>query len=146
MTRAPYFPPGVMPLPAITDDTRPFWDACRRRQLAIQRCAECGTHRHLPSPVCWKCRSFAHAWDVVSGRGTVFTYAVVHRAFLPELAAHVPYTLVVVALDDAPGVRLVSNLVDAEPGELRVGLPVEVVFEDVSAEVTVPRFRVRRGA
>jgi uncharacterized OB-fold protein len=133
------------PLPAITDDTRPFWDGCRRRELVIQRCTTCGTHRHLPTPVCWKCRGFAHEWVRVSGRGTLFSYAVVHRAFLPELAADVPYTVAVVALDDAPGVRLVSNLAGAEAGELRVGLPVEVFFEEVSPEVTVPRFRIRRA-
>ena len=137
--RRPYFPPE-MPLPAITDDTRPFWDACRGGELVIQRCTGCHTFRHLPAPVCWQCRSFAHEWVRVSGRGTIFTHATVHRAFLPELAAHVPYTVVVVALDDAPGVRLVSNLVDGEPA---IGLPVEVVFEEVSPEVTVPRFRVR---
>jgi len=137
--RRPYFPPG-MPLPAITDDTRPFWDACRGGELVIQRCTGCHTFRHLPAPVCWQCRSFAHEWIRVSGRGTIFTHATVHRAFLPELAAYVPYTVVVVALDDASGVRLVSNLVDGEPA---IGLPVEVVFEEVSPEVTVPRFRVR---
>jgi len=136
----PSFPPD-MPLPAITDDTRPFWDACRRRELAIQRCASCGTFRHPPTPVCWKCRGFASDWAVVSGRGTVFTYAVVHRAFLPTLADVVPYIVVVVALDDAPGVRLVSNLVGTKADAVRVGLPVAVVFEDVAPDVTVPRFR-----
>jgi hypothetical protein len=135
---------SAFPLPAITDDTRPFWEACRRHTLAIQRCTGCGAFRHPPTPVCWRCRGFAHRWAPVSGRGTVFTHAVVHRPFLPELEPHVPYAVVVVALDDAPGVRLVSNLVGAVEGELQVGLPVEVVFEDVSAEVTVPRFRVRR--
>jgi len=138
------FPPA-MPLPAITDDTRPFWDGCRRHELVIQRCAECGTFRHLPTPVCWRCRGFTHEWVPVSGRGELFTYAVVHRPFLPDLAPHVPYTVVVVALEDAPGVRVVSNLIGATPEELRIGLPVEVVFEDVGGEVTVPRFRVRRG-
>jgi hypothetical protein len=137
------FPPG-MPQPAVTDDTRPFWDGCRRRQLLVQRCTGCGTFRHPPSPVCWRCRSFAHAWTPVSGRGMVFTYAVVRRAFLPELAAHVPYTVVVVTLDDAPGVRLVSNLVGTAPEEVRVGLPVAVVFDDVGPDTTVPRFGVRR--
>src|SRR5262249_55863168 len=112
--RRPYFPPE-MPLPAITDDTRPFWEGCRPGQPLIQRCSGCGTFRHLPAPVCWQCRSFAHEWVRVSGRGKIFTHATVHRAFLPELASHVPYTVVVVALDDAPGVRLVSNLVDGEP-------------------------------
>jgi uncharacterized OB-fold protein len=133
--------PAAMPLPAITDDTRPFWDGCRRHELLVQRCTGCKTFRHPPAPVCWKCRAFAHEWVAVSGRGTVFTHAVVHRAFLPELAAHVPYTIVVVALDDAPGVRLVLNLIE---GEARIGTAVEVVFEDVSADVAVPRFRVRR--
>ena len=139
------FPPGIMPPPAITDDTRPFWDACRRRTLVVQRCATCGAFRHPPSPVCWRCRSFAHAWAPVSGRGTVFSHATVHRAFLPGLETAVPYVVVVVALDDAPGVRLVSNLVDVDPAAVQIGLPVEVCFEDASDAVTVPRFRVRAG-
>jgi hypothetical protein len=137
------FPPGVMPLPAITDDTRPFWEACRRRVLVVQRCTACGAFRHPPSPVCWRCRAFAYAWIEVSGRGTVFSHAVVHRAFLPGLEAAVPYVVVVVALDDVPGVRVVSNLVGCAPEAARVGLPVDVCFEDVDDEVTVPRFRVR---
>ncbi len=137
------FPPGVMPLPSITDDTRPFWDACRRKVLVVQRCASCGAFRHPPSPVCWGCRSFAHDWPAVSGRGTLFSYATVHRAFLPGLEPAIPYVVAVVALDDAPGVRVVSNLVDVPPEAVRIGMPVEVWFEDVSEAVTVPRFRVR---
>ena len=136
----PYFQSDLL-VPAITDDTRPFWESCRRRVLAIQRCADCATFRHPPTPICFRCRSFKHEWVPVSGRGTVFTYAVVARAFVPGLP--VPHNVVVVALEDAPGVRLVSNVVDADPVALRIGLPVEVVFEDVSADVTVPRFRVR---
>ena len=137
------FPPGVMPLPSITDDTRPFWEACRRHELVVQRCTACGAFRHPPAPVCWRCRSFAHDWTPVSGRGTVFSFATVHRAFLPGLEAAVPYVVAVVALDDAPGVRIVSNLVDVAPAAVRIDLPVEVVFDDVSDAVTVPRFRVR---
>ncbi|HLY38236.1 MAG TPA: OB-fold domain-containing protein [Candidatus Binatia bacterium] len=133
-----------MPRPAITDDTRPFWDGCRRHVLLVQRCTRCAAFRHPPSPVCWQCRSFDHEWVASSGRGTLFSYAVVHRAFLPSLAGCVPYTVAVVALDDAPGVRLVSNVIEAAPETLAMGLPLEVVFEDVSADVTVPRFRVRR--
>lgn len=139
-----FFPPG-MPLPAVTDDTRPFWDACRRHALVLQRCSGCAAYRHPPSPVCWRCRQFGHMWVAVSGGGTVFSHAVVHRAFLPALEGHVPYTVIVVALDDVPEVRLVSNLVEAEPNEVRIGLPVEVIFEEVSAEATVPRFRPRRA-
>jgi uncharacterized OB-fold protein len=79
----------------------------------------------------------------VSGRGTVFSHATVHRAFLPGLETAVPYVVAVVALDDAPGVRLVSNVIDVDPAAVRIGLPVEVCFEDVGEGVTVPRFRVR---
>jgi uncharacterized OB-fold protein len=140
-----YLPAG-MPLPAVTDDTRPFWDACRRRELVAQRCSGCGTFRHPPAPVCWRCRSFAHEWVRLSGRGTLFSFAVVHRPFLPELADRGPFNVAVVALDDAPGVRLVSNVVDAAPDALRVGLPLAVVFEDVTADVTLPRFRIHTGA
>ena len=135
--------PEVMPLPSVTDDTRPFWDACRRRELVVQRCTGCGAFRHPPSPVCWRCRRFPHEWARVSGRGTVFSFAVGHRAFMAELTEHVPYTVVVVALDDAPGVRLVSNLIGPRAEEARIGLPVEVAFEEVAPEVLVPRFRVR---
>jgi uncharacterized OB-fold protein len=136
------FPPD-MPLPAMTEDTRPFWEGCRRRTLLVQRCAACAAFRHPPTPVCWRCRSFAHEWVPTSGRGTLFSYAVVRRAFLPSLVDRVPYTVAVVALDDAPGVRLVSNVVDAAPERLTIGMPLEVVFEDVTPDVTVPRFRVR---
>ncbi|HZP41207.1 MAG TPA: OB-fold domain-containing protein [Candidatus Binatia bacterium] len=141
--RSPYLPPG-MPLPAVTDDTRPFWDACRRHALVVQRCTACGAFRHPPTPVCWRCRRFEHEWTPLPGTGTVFSYAVVHRAFLPPLADHVPFTVAVVALDGAPGVRLVSNVVDVGPDALHVGLAVEVFFEDVTPEVSLPRFRLRR--
>lgn len=137
--------PDDMPAPAVTEDTRPFWEACRRGVLAIQRCTGCGAWRHPPSPVCWRCRSFAHEWAAVSGRGTVYSHALVHRAFLPALEERVPYVVLVVALDDAPGVRLVSNLVDAPPTAARIGLAVEVVFEEMGPELVVPRFRPRPG-
>jgi uncharacterized OB-fold protein len=131
------------PLPAITEDTRPFWDACRRRELVVQRCTACGAFRHPPSPVCWRCRRFEHEWVRSTGRGAVFSHAVVHRAFGADVA--VPYVVALVTLDDAPGVRLVTNLVDVAPDDVRIGMPVEVVFDDVSADVTVPRFRARRA-
>jgi hypothetical protein len=134
-----------MPAPAVTEDTRPFWEACRRHELVIQRCTGCATFRHIPTPVCWKCRSFAHEWVRVSGRGTIFTWGVVHYAQIPALKSHLPFVVALVALDDAPGVRLITNVVDSPPDDLRIGLPVEVVFDDVSPEVTVPRFRVRRA-
>ncbi len=132
---------SAMPRPAITRDSRGFWDACRRRELAIQRCGGCGAFRHPPEPCCPVCRSFAFDWTIVSGRGRIFSFATVHKGFLPALAAHVPYVVIVVELDDAPGVRLLSNLVESVPEEAAIGLPVEVVWDEVDADLTVPRFR-----
>jgi uncharacterized OB-fold protein len=137
------FPPD-MPLPTVTRDSQGFWDACRRHELVVQRCRGCRTFRHPPEPCCPRCRSFDVEWVPVSGRGHVFSYAVVHRAYLPALETYVPYTVITVTLDDAPGVRLISNLVEAPPDEARVGLPVEVVWDDVRPDVAVPRFRPRR--
>jgi uncharacterized OB-fold protein len=130
-------------LPRIGGYAAGYWQAAREHRLAIQRCADCGAWRHPPGPVCWRCRSFRHEYAPVSGRGEILSYTVVHQQLLPELAGVPPYNVIVVALEDARGVHIVSNLVDAPAEDLTVGLPVEVVFEDVSDEITVPRFRRR---
>jgi hypothetical protein len=139
-----YFPPE-MPHPAVTADSKGFWEACRRRELVAQRCTACGGLRHPPEPCCPRCRSFAFAWHGLSGRGRIFSYAIVHRPYLPALEAVVPYAVIVVELEDAPGVRIISNLVDAAPEEARIGLEVEVVWDEMAAEVVVPRFRPAGG-
>ena len=123
------------------DVTRPFWDACRRRELRLQRCTGCGAFRQPPSPGCPHCGSSGCDWPLLSGRGTVFSYTVVHHAAVPPLAAEVPYNVVVVELDEAPGARLISNLLDVAPGDVQVGLRVELSWDEVSADVILPRFR-----
>ncbi len=106
----------------------------------MQRCTSCDTHRHPPRPVCPHCASFAVTWDELSGRGTLFTYSVVHQPFHPAMREVVPYVVAVVELEGTGGTRLTSNLVDAPIEGLAAGLAVEVVFEDMSPELTVPRF------
>jgi uncharacterized OB-fold protein len=125
-------------------DTAPFWEACRRRELVLQRCVACGRFQHPPLAGCRECGGTRLEWARVGGRGTVFSYTIAHHPFLPALQEHVPYNVVVVELDDAAGVRLVSNLVDTPPGEIRVGMRVELVWEEVGAEVVLPRFRRAR--
>jgi uncharacterized OB-fold protein len=140
--REPMFP-SEMPRPQIEALTRPFWEAARAGRLVIQRCTACGTFRHLPHAMCSSCQSSAHEWVESAGRGTVFTYTIVTHSVHPATASRVPYNAVVVQLDDCGGVLVPGNVVDCAPGDVRVGLPVEVVFERIDDEISMPRFARR---
>ena len=121
--------------------TRPFWDACVRRELRLQRCVGCGRFRHPPLPGCPHCGSAASEWPLLSGRGRLFSFTVVHHPALPSLQGDVPYNVVVVELDGAPGARLIGNVIDVEPAGLRIGLEVEIAWDEVRADLVLPRFR-----
>jgi len=124
--------------------TRGFWEACARRELRFQRCERCGTFRFPPLSGRRHCGSAEARWVAVSGRGRVFSYTVVHHAAIPQIRAEVPYGVVVVEFDDAPGARLISNVVDLDPAELRVGMLLELVWEEPRPGVVLPRFRAVR--
>jgi hypothetical protein len=130
--------PDAMPLPSANAETLPWWEAAREHRLVAQQCGSCGALRHPPGPICPECSATGADWVELSGRGTVYTFTVVHQQFVP---ADVPY--VVIAVDLEEGVRLVSNLVDADPAEVRIGMPVEVVWEDMGQALSLPRFTRR---
>jgi uncharacterized OB-fold protein len=132
------------PLPAPGPDDRAFWDGCRRHVLLVQQCLECGALRFWGQPMCESCTSVEAQPLPASGRGTIWSFTTTHHAFAPAWTQVVPYTIVVVRLDEGP--RMTSTLVGADPADVRIGLPVEVVFEDVTPEVTLPRFRLVRPA
>ena len=133
--------PDEMPTPAANAETAGWWEAAAGHRLVVQRCTACGTTRHPPGPLCPVCRSFASEWMTLPGTGTVYTYTVVHQAFIPALRDTIPYVVVVVELDGGGGTRIVSDLVDAEPADVAVGMPVEVAWEDMGPELALPRFR-----
>jgi 3-oxo-4,17-pregnadiene-20-carboxyl-CoA hydratase alpha subunit len=133
--------PDDMPRPATNAGTEPFFEAARGHRLVIQRCASCRTYRHPPRPICPHCHSFDSSWDEVGGRGRLFTWSIVHQPFHPATATVLPYVVAVVELDGTEGTRFTSNLVDAAPDDLRLGRAVEVVWEDMDAHLTLPRFR-----
>jgi uncharacterized OB-fold protein len=132
---------AAKPLPQSTPAMAPFWEAARRHELVVQRCRACGARRFPARELCSGCLSREADWEPVSGRGTVFSVAVVHHALHPGFAAEVPYAVVVVELEEGP--RMISNLLGVAPGDIRIGLPVEVVFEEVTPEITLPKFRPR---
>jgi uncharacterized OB-fold protein len=140
--RARWFPDD-MPLPAANAETAGWWEACAQHRLVVERCTGCGATRHPPGPVCPRCRATSSEWAELPGTGTVFSYTVVRQAFLPSLADTVPYVVAVVDPDGGGGARFVSNVVDCDPEEVTIGMPVEVVWEDMGPELALPRFRPR---
>jgi uncharacterized OB-fold protein len=130
------------PLPQITPEMAPFWSAARRHRLAVQRCRGCGRYRFPARDICSNCLGREAEWVEVSGRGRVFSRAIMHQVYHPGFAAEVPYAVVVVELEE--GARMVSNLIDCPAREVVIGMPVEVAFEDVTPDLTLPKFRPQR--
>lgn len=134
-------------LPADVSELRPdhitagYWEAAARRELAIQQCVKCKHFQHMPRPICSQCYSDDLTFTKVSGRGTIFSYTIAEHPVHPALAEKLPYNVILVDLDDAPGVRLVSNLVGAGNDAVKIGLPVEVVFEEPMPGTVIPRFK-----
>jgi uncharacterized OB-fold protein len=127
------------PVPEITPEMEPFFAAARERRLVVQRCAACGTLRFPARPRCSTCLGKDAVWTPVSGRGEIFSFVVMHQAAHPGFAAAVPYAVVVVQL--AEGVRMLSGTTGVAPADLRVGMPVEVAFEERGQGVLLPVFR-----
>ncbi len=127
------------PTPGFDWETRFYWEGCARGELWLQRCRACGTVRHRPRAICPKCLSGEIEYIRASGRGTVYTFTVTHQNQHPAFRGATPYVMAYVQLEEGP--RILTNIVDCEPGEVRVGLPVVVDFGEPEGEVAVPRFR-----
>lgn len=140
---------GERLLPAINAENAPFWEATRRGELCVQQCPQTGRlifPPRLRSP--WAPSAGAPSWVRVSGRGTIWSFAVPHPPLLPFYAERAPYNVVLVALEEDPTVRLVGNLVSGREGDLHsvdpatieIGAAVEVVFQRVNDEVRLPNW------
>jgi uncharacterized OB-fold protein len=129
----PYLDFTLVPLPDV--DTKPFWDACKRHELVIQQCTECGWYRHFPRPTCPKCRSRNFEWVKMSGKGNVWGYTIVTRPIITGMT--IPYNLVHVELEEQADILLSGNLIDCKPDDIQIGMPVEVTFEDINPDFTM---------
>jgi uncharacterized OB-fold protein len=125
-------------LPVITSSDKPFWEAARKHELMAYRCLNCGTFYSQVTD-CIACDSPRMAWVRVSGKGKVFTFCVFHQSFHPAWKDDIPYNVTYVKLDEGPD--LISNIVDCPNKDIYIDMPVEVVFDDVTDEVTLPKFR-----
>jgi uncharacterized OB-fold protein len=133
---------GPRPAPGLTEDNAFFWEAAREGRLVAQRCGSCGSIRHPPRPVCPACQSFDVDVVRLSGMGEVYSYSLLHHPRSPRFS----YPVVVVLVELEEGVRLLSNLVDVEPADVRIGMPVRVDFAPADGDLAVPVFRPRGGA
>ena len=127
------------PLPRPTALSKPYWDACREGRLTVQRCKDCETLTFIPQPCCGNCLGENLEWVASSGRGTLYSYTTVERPQQP--AFEVPYTVAIVELEE--GWHMLSNLVGIEPHEVEIGMPLEVSFERMTDEITLPYFKRR---
>lgn len=135
----PETPDYPRPLPRLRGFAADFYAYCRKHELRFQRCANCGRWRHVPRDMCAACGSFDWEWVRSSGKGSLFSWTTTMQPMMPQFADLVPYSPVVVELEE--GVRVLSWLVDVDAGDFALGLPVEVVFDDVTPDVTLPKFR-----
>ncbi len=131
--------PLAKALPAPTGETQPFWEGCRNHELRIQQCSACGHYQFYPRLYCTACMSEQVEWVRASGRGTVLSFTVVYRPVTKAFAEDVPYVVALVTLEEGP--QLMSNIVECDPEQVAIGIPVESVFEDWSEDMAVLKFR-----
>ena len=135
--------PYKRPIPNPDVESQEFWEGCKRHELIIKRCKDCGYYIHFPKSRCPKCLGTNVAGAKVSGRGTIYTYTIVHAEGTPGFK--VPYPVVLVSLEEQEDVRIMSNLEDCQVDQVKIGMPVEVFFRDATPEASIPLFRPRSG-
>lgn len=135
--------PEDIPKPDVNDQSiTGYFEHAKKHELVIQKCSKCGTFRHTPMATCYNCQSFDYEWHKVSGKGTIYSYTIIHHPVHPALKERVPYNVVLVEIPDAGNVRVVGNLIDGTPNEdIKIGMPVEVTWEDIDDEITLPQWK-----
>jgi len=134
-----YLPAGV-PSPEPTIDDQPFWDYCAAGELRFQRCPDCARFRHPPAPACPHCHSFRSEYVRAPDEAELFSFTIVHHAAHPAVAGTLPYNVAIVLFRPLDNVRLVSNIVDVAPADIRIGMRLHLVWEEAASGMKIPRF------
>jgi len=127
------------PLPVPNLDNQEFFDRCREHQLVLRRCRDCSLFSHPPRPNCPDCASDNLEWVNSPGRGTVYTFTITRQPVSRAFEGLLPWAVVDVELDE--GVHFISNLVGCDLEEIEIGMQVDVVFDEVNSEITLPKFK-----
>ena len=127
------------PLPRVTRLSHPFWEAAKRHELMLQKCNGCGHLQYPPYATCPKCLSGSYEWTLVSGKGKVWSWVIFHQLYYPAFRDDLPYNVAVVQLEEGP--KITSNIVGTANKDISCDMPVEAVFDDVTEEVSLVRFK-----
>ncbi len=128
----------MKPIPEVSENAREYWNGCKAHRLLLPKCRACGTVFFFPNKFCPDCLSEDIEWIEAEGKGTVHTFSIVYRPPGPAFAPDVPYVVAIIELAEGP--RMMSNIVDVEPEDVRIGMPVEVTFEDITGDISLPKF------
>ncbi|KCZ58698.1 Zn-ribbon domain-containing OB-fold protein [Hyphomonas chukchiensis] len=128
------------PVPHIDEESRPYWAALKREKLILKRCLACSRHHFYPRILCPHCHSCELKWSEASGLGTIYSFTIARRGAGPAFSADAPYAVAIVELDE--GVRMMTNIVIENVDILAIGQRVGVIFEHVTEDVTLPKFKL----
>jgi uncharacterized protein len=129
--------PMTRPLPVADMDTKPYWDYCKQHELRVQKCLKCGKIYSPPSMICPHCMNVGSEWVKLSGKGKVYSFIIVRRQYHPMLPS--PYVVAIIELEE--GIHMLSNVVECQPEEVKMEMPVTVVWDDASPEISMPKFK-----
>jgi hypothetical protein len=127
------------PVPIVNPWAKPFWQAAREGRLIIQQCKDCGRYIFYPRIACIHCSSGKVEWVEASGKGTVYSYTVVESNAPSAFIQDMPYVIAIVRLEE--GVQMLTNIIGCDPYQVRCDMPVQVTFEKLDDEFTLPKFK-----
>lgn len=133
----------ALPLPLITTLSKVFWDGCRENKLLYQHCRGCGEVIFFPKYFCSNCMCHDLEWLESKGRGKIDTFTVTYEGAPPAFMGVTPYAVAIIRMDE--GYRIMSNLIECDFDQLECEMPVEVVFDPVTPEISLPKFKPVRG-
>ncbi|QQZ10162.1 Zn-ribbon domain-containing OB-fold protein [Heyndrickxia vini] len=130
------------PIPVKNQDNHPYWDAADRHELVVQKCQSCGEYAHPPGPSCAKCGSSELSWENFGNdiNGTVYSFIVSYRAFLPGFQDDLPLIIAIVELEDAPQVKIIGNILDCSPKCVEIGMKVKMTWKQLSDDRAIPQW------
>jgi len=133
------------PLPNMQDaDALPYWNAAKAHRLDLQCCPQCNVFLYPPGPTCPHCGGFDVPYNELGSliSGQLYSYIVTHRAFVPGFSDEVPYIVALVEVEQAGNIKLLANLINCKPENVRIGMPLKMVWEDRTPEISIPQWAV----